>query len=431
MISPGRGVIPAEQTQKCPFARHFGHFSVCSRNDRTGALPMTTTEVSDEDFQEILAQTRTFVRTAVVPREQEILADDRVPDDLREQAKKMGLFGYAIPQQWGGLGLNLAQDVELAMELGYTSLALRSMFGTNNGIAGQVLVGFGTDEQKARWLEPMATGDVVASFALTEPGAGSNPSGLRTKAVRDGSGDDWVINGQKRFITNAPTANLFIVFARTRPADDDGAGIAVFLVPADAAGVVVGAKDAKMGQEGAWTSDVSFDDVRVPAAALIGGSEDIGYRAAMISLARGRVHIAALAVGTAQRALDESVAYAATATQGGTPIGNFQLVQAMIADQQTGVLAGRALVRDTARSWVSGEDRRIAPSAAKLFCTEMVGQVADLAVQIHGGSGYMREVPVERIYRDVRLLRLYEGTSEIQRLIIGANLVKTAQRESK
>ncbi len=394
---------------------------------------MTTTEVSDEDFSEILAQTRHFVRTAVVPREQEILSGDRVPDDLRDQAKKMGLFGYAIPQEWGGLGLNLAQDVELAMELGYTSLALRSMFGTNNGIAGQVLVGFGTDEQKARWLEPMATGDVVASFALTEPGAGSNPSGLRTKAVRDGSGDDadWIINGQKRFITNAPTADLFIVFARTRPADDEGAGIAVFLVPADAAGVVVGAKDAKMGQEGAWTSDVSFDDVRVPTTALIGGSEDIGYRAAMISLARGRVHIAALAVGTAQRALDESVAYAATATQGGTPIGNFQLVQAMIADQHTGVLAGRALVRETARAWVSEEDRRIAPSAAKLFCTEMVGQVADLAVQIHGGSGYMREVAVERIYREVRLLRLYEGTSEIQRLIIGANLVKTAQRESK
>ena len=394
---------------------------------------MTTTEVSDDDFQEILAQTRHFVRTAVMPREQEILTDDRVPDDLREHAKKMGLFGYAIPQEWGGLGLNLAQDVELAMELGYTSLALRSMFGTNNGIAGQVLVGFGTDEQKSRWLEPMASGDVVASFALTEPGAGSNPSGLRTKAVRDGSGDDaaWVITGQKRFITNAPTADLFVVFARTRPADDDGAGIAVFLVPADATGVVVGAKDAKMGQEGAWTSDVSFDDVRVPAGALIGGSEDIGYRAAMISLARGRVHIAALAVGTAQRALDESVAYAATATQGGTAIGTFQLVQAMIADQQTGVLAGRALVRDTARLWVSGEDRRIAPSAAKLFCTEMVGNVADLAVQIHGGSGYMREVPVERIYRDVRLLRLYEGTSEIQRLIIGSNLVKTAQKEHK
>ncbi|MBS4727265.1 acyl-CoA dehydrogenase family protein [Mycobacterium sp. SM1] len=385
--------------------------------------------VDDEDFREILTQTRRFVRDVVVPREQEILACDRVPDDLRDQAKKMGLFGYAIPQEWGGLGLNLAQDVELAMELGYTSPAVRSMFGTNNGIAGQVLVGFGTDEQKARWLKPMAAGEVVASFALTEPGAGSNPAGLRTTAVRDGSARNggWVISGQKRFITNAPVADLFVVFARTRPPDDNGAGIAVFLVPADTPGVEVGAKDPKMGQEGTWTADVSLTDVHVPASALVGGDEDIGYRAAMISLARGRIHIAALAVGIAQRALDESVAYAASATQGGTPIGEFQLVQAMIADQQTGVLAGRALVRDAARLWVSGEDRRVAPSAAKLFCTEMAGTVADLAVQIHGGSGYLRGVAVERIYRDVRLLRLYEGTSEIQRLIIGSNLVKAAR----
>jgi len=393
-----------------------------------------TAAVSDEDFADILAATRQFVRNQVVPRELEIMAADQVPDDIREQAKEMGLFGYAIPQEWGGLGLNLAQDVELAMEFGYTSLALRSMFGTNNGIAGQVLVGFGTDEQKARWLEGIASGAVVASFALTEPGAGSNPAGLRTKAVKDTAakdGDSWVITGQKRFITNAPNADLFVTFARTRPADADGAGIAVFLVPADSPGVTIGAKDAKMGQEGAWTADVSFDDVRVGADTLVGGSEDVGYRAAMTSLARGRVHIAALAVGAAQRALDESVAYAATATQGGTPIGDFQLVQAMIADQQTGVMAGRALVREAARLWVTEEDRRIAPSSAKLFCTEMAGKVADLAVQIHGGSGYMREVAVERIYREVRLLRLYEGTSEIQRLIIGGGLVKAAQRKAK
>lgn len=378
--------------------------------------------VSDEDFREILAQTRHFVRSVVMPRESEIAETDAIPADLREQAKRMGLFGYAIPQEWGGLGLNIVQDVELALELGYTSLAVRSMFGTNNGIAGQVLVGFGTDQQKSRWLESMASGDVVASFALTEPGAGSNPSGLRTKAVRDG--DDWVISGQKRWITNAPSANLFVVFARTRPADDKGAGIAVFLVPADAPGVEVGVKDAKMGQEGAWTSDVYFNDVRVGPDALIGGTEDIGYRAALTSLARGRIHIAALAVGTAQRALDESVAFAASATQGGSPIGGFQLVQAMLADQQTGVSAGRALVRDSAQKWLDDEDRRIAPSVAKVFCTEMAGTVADLAVQIHGGTGYMRGVAVERIYRDVRLLRLYEGTSEIQRLIIGGGLLK-------
>ncbi|HET8994649.1 MULTISPECIES: acyl-CoA dehydrogenase family protein [unclassified Rhodococcus (in: high G+C Gram-positive bacteria)] len=389
-------------------------------------LATPTPEVDEDDFREILAQTRAFVRNVVVPREQEIADTNAIPDDIRQAAKDMGLFGYAIPQAWGGLGLNLQQDAELAMELGYTTLSLRSMFGTNNGIAGQVLVNFGTDEQKQQWLEGIASGDVVASFALTEPGAGSNPSGLRTKAVRDG--DDWVITGEKRFITNAPLANLFVVFARTRPADSDGTGIAVFLVPADTEGVQVSGKDAKMGQEGAWTADVHFNEVRVPNSALVGGSEDVGYKAAMVSLARGRVHIAALSVGQAQRALDESVEYAATATQGGNPIGNFQLVQAMIADQQTGVMAGRALVRDAARAWVEETDRRIAPSVAKLYCTEMVGKVADLAVQIHGGTGYMREVPVERIYRDVRLLRLYEGTSEIQRLIIGGGLVKQAQR---
>ncbi|TXG92478.1 acyl-CoA dehydrogenase [Rhodococcus rhodnii] len=392
----------------------------------TTAQSPAKSQVAAEDFADILAQTRSFVRDVVVPREQEILDSDAIPEDVRSAAKDMGLFGYAIPQEWGGLGLDLTQDVELAMEFGYTSLALRSMFGTNNGIAGQVLVGFGTDEQREQWLERIASGEVVASFALTEPGAGSNPAGLRTKAVRDG--DDWVISGEKRFITNAPIADLFVVFARTRPADDSGTGIAVFLVPADAPGITLAAKDRKMGQEGAWTADVHFADVRVPAASLVGGSEDVGYRAAMTSLARGRVHIAALSVGTAQRALDESVAWAATATQGGTAIGEFQLVQAMLADQQTGVMAGRAMVRDAARAWVDGTDRRIAPSAVKLFCTEMVGKVADLAVQIHGGSGYMREVPVERIYRDVRLLRLYEGTSEIQRLIIGRGLVKAARR---
>jgi acyl-CoA dehydrogenase len=386
-----------------------------------------TSVVGDDDFRDILAATRNFVRTVVVPRESEISEQDRIPDDLREQAKQLGLFGYAIPQEWGGLGLNITQDVELALELGYTSLAVRSMFGTNNGIAGQVLVGFGTDEQKRRWLEPMASGEVIASFALTEPGAGSDPTGLRTKAVRDGA--NWVISGQKRWITNAPLADLFVVFARTRPADPDGSGIAVFLIPADSPGVEVGVKDAKMGQEGAWTSDVYFTDVRLGPESLIGGSEDLGYRAALTSLARGRIHIAALAVGTAQRALDESVDFAATATQGGSAVGTFQLVQAMLADQQTGVLAGRALVRDTAQKWLTGEDRRIAPSVAKLFCTEMAGKVADIAVQVHGGTGYMTGVPVERIYRDIRLLRLFEGTSEIQRLIIGGGLIKAAQQQ--
>ncbi|RSN24267.1 acyl-CoA dehydrogenase [Streptomyces sp. WAC 05977] len=378
-------------------------------------------DVPDDVFADVLAQIDDFVRTRVMPRELEIMSTDAIPADLRAQAAEMGLFGYAIPQEWGGLGLDLVQDVEVAMTLGYTSLALRSMFGTNNGIAGQVLVGFGTDEQRARWLPGIASGEIVASFALTEPGAGSNPAGLRTSAKPDGDG--WVIDGGKQFITNATEAGLFVVFARI------DTGIAVFLVPADAPGITVGAKDAKMGKEGSRTADVTFSQVRVGPEALVGGDGEVGYKAAMTSLARGRIHMAGLAVGTAQRALDESVAYAA-ATQGGTPIGDFQLVQAMLADQQTGVLAGRALAREAARAYVTGEDRRIAPSAAKLFCTEMAGKAADLAVQVHGGSGYMREVAVERIYRDVRLMRLYEGTSEIQRLIIGGGLVRAAKKEA-
>jgi len=382
--------------------------------------------VSDRDFADIRAATRDFVRSKVVPRENEIVDKDEIPSDLRRAAADLGLFGYAIPQEWGGLGLDLVQDVELAMEFGYTCLALRSMFGTNNGIAGQVLVNHGTDEQRDQWLRRIATGEVIASFALTEPGAGSNPAGLKTRArIVDGM---WVIDGAKRFITNAPLADLFITFARTREPDGKDPGIAVFLVPADSPGVEVGPRDRKMGQDGAWTADVTFTDVHLPIGALVGGSEQVGYQAAMSSLARGRVHIAALAVGTAQRALDESVAYAAAATQGGTPIGEFQLVQAHLADMQTGVLAGEALVRECARKYQSGVDRRIAPSVAKLFCTEMAGEVADKAVQVHGGTGYMRDVPVERIYREVRLLRLYEGTSEIQRLIIGASVVKARRR---
>ena len=311
------------------------------------------------------------------------------------------------------------------MEFGYTTLSLRSMFGTNNGIAGQVIVGFGTDEQKKTWLERIAAGEVIGSFALTEPGAGSNPAGLRTKARRDG--DDWVLDGSKQYITNAPIADLFVVFARTGRGPPGAPGHRSVPRPSRHAGRHRRPQGQEDGPGGRLDRRGHLRRrPRCPHDALVGGEEAAGYRAAMTSLARGRVHIAALAVGTAQRALDESVAYAAASTQGDERIGDFQLVQAMLADIQTGVLAGRAMVRETARAYVSGEDRRIAPSATKLFCTEMVGRVADLAVQVHGGAGYMREIPVERIYRDVRLLRLYEGTSEIQRLIIGGGLVRAA-----
>ncbi|MGV9790528.1 acyl-CoA dehydrogenase family protein [Streptomyces sp. NPDC003435] len=377
--------------------------------------------VGAEDFAHIRSQVREFIREEVVPREREIADGDAIPDDLRRKAAAMGLFGYALPQEFGGLGLVITQDVELAFEFGYTALAFRSLFGTNNGIAGQVLAGFGTDEQKKRWLEPMAAGECIASFALTEPEAGSDPSGMRTTATW--SADGWRISGQKRFITNAPLADLFVTFAKVRGTDAEGK-IAVFLVPAGTEGLTVAAKDRKMGQEGATTADVYFDEVHVGHEALISGEVETGFRAAMTVLARGRVHISALATGLAERALDESVAYSAQNRQGGVPTGERQLVQAMLAEQQSLVMASKALAREAARNYLDGSDRRLGPSAAKLFCTESAGRVADLAVQVHGGSGYMREVAVERVYRDARLLRLYEGTSEIQKLIIGRELMR-------
>ena len=378
-------------------------------------------EVDDEGFAEILDQVRVFVRKEVVPREREIAETDAIPADLRALAADMGLFGYALPQEYGGLGLHLAQDVELAFHFGYTSLSFRSLFGTNNGIAGQVLVGYGTDEQKQAWLPRLASGEVIASFALTEPEAGSDPSGMRTSARK--VDDGWVINGNKRFITNAPLAGLFVVFARVQE-DAPKPRIAVFLVPADSPGLEVAAKDKKMGQEGASTADLTFSDVQVPDDALISGDIDTGFHAAMSVLARGRVHISALAVGVMERALEESVRFSAVNLQGGKPTGDQQLVQAMLAEQKVLAMAGKQMTREAARLYVSGEDRRLAPSATKLFCTESAGRVVDLAVQTHGGSGYMRETTVERLFRDARLLRLYEGTSEIQKLIVGRELVR-------
>ncbi len=377
--------------------------------------------MQDAEFADVLDAVRRFVRTKVVPREDEIEETDAIPADIRRAATQMGLFGYTLPAEYGGLGATLSQDVRLAFEFGYTTPAFRSLFGTNNGIAGQVLVSSGTDEQKQRWLPRLAEG-AIASFALTEAEAGSDPSGLTTKAIRDGDG--YVLSGVKRFITNAPLADLFVVFARTDPAARGTRGISVFLVDAGLHGVRVGPRDRKMGQAGAWTAEVLFDQVRVPSTALVGGQEGAGFAAAMRSLVRGRVHIAAICVGMADRLLAESVSYAKSARQGGQPIGEFQLVQAMLAEIKTGAYAGRAMVAEAARNYDSGADRRIGPSAAKLFCSEMVGRAADLAVQVHGGLGYMRGIPVERMYRDARLFRIYEGTSEIQKLIIGRALVR-------
>jgi acyl-CoA dehydrogenase len=376
--------------------------------------------MDDETFTEVLDTVARFVRERVMPREQEIDDTDAIPDDLRKATAELGLFGYALPAEYGGLGASMAQDVRLGFEFGYTVPAFRSLFGTNNGIAGQVIARFGTEEQKKAYLPALASGASIASFALTESEAGSDPAGLRTSARRDGS--EWVISGTKRFITNAPLARLFIVFARSDPSAVHGRGISTFVVEADRPGLTVGPKDQKMGQRGAWTAEVSFDRVRVPADHVV-GEVDRGYRSAMTVLSRGRLHIAALCVGAAQRALDESVAHAAVSKQGGRPIGDYQLVQALLAESYAEVQAGRSLVLGTADDYDAGTNTAAGPSAAKLFCSEMVTRVADRGVQVHGGMGYMRSTAVERIYRDSRLYRLYEGTSEIQKLIIARSLL--------
>lgn len=378
--------------------------------------------MNSEDLNDILSLVRQFVRDNVVPLEEAIEFSDEIPMALREQAAEIGLFGWAIPEEYGGLGFTAHEDAQLAFELGYTTAAFRSLFGTNNGIAGQVLVNFGTEEQKQEWLPQLASGEAIASFALTEDGAGSDPSGMRTTAIRNASG--YTISGTKRFITNAALSSVLVVFARTDPTASGTKGISAFLVDSNAAGVLIGPHDKKMGQEGAWTSEIHLDNVQVGIDRLIGGAEEVGFNAAMASLAKGRLHIAAICVGQAQRILDESVRYAALAKQGGKAIGTFQLVQAMLADSYTELLAARELVLGVARRFDSQEDRKLGPSAAKLFASEMLGRVADRGVQIHGGMGYMRSVPVERFYRAARLFRIYEGTSEIQRLVIARQLLK-------
>ena len=382
--------------------------------------------VSTTEFDELIEVLRDFIRREVMPAEAGIDESDEIPGRLIAQAKEMGLYGYALPAEFGGLGLSVRQQVLVTMELGYTSPAFRSLFGTNNGIAGQVLVLAGTERQRKQWLPRLASGEVVASFALTEPDAGSDPSRLVTSAVpvSGPDGDGWVIDGLKRYITNAPAADIFMVFARTDPQAPPGKGIGVFIVPARLDGVAVAARDHKMGQAGAWTSDVSFSGARVPADALVGEAAAAGYSTAMRSLAHGRLVIAAMCVGVMARLIDESVTYARERSQGGHPIADYQLIQAMLADSQTEYMAARALVLDAADRYDAGTDQRLAPSAAKYFASEAVGRIADRAVQIHGGSGYMRGVPVERLYRDVRLFRIYEGTSQIQQLVIAREMLR-------
>jgi len=384
--------------------------------------------MNDADVKDVIEAVRRLVRERVVRLEQQIDETGEMPAGLIEAAAQMGLYGFAIPEEYGGLGLSMAQEARLVMELGYTTPAFRSLFGTNNGIAGHVLLEGGTLEQRKEYLPRLATGQWTASFALTEAEAGSDPAGLRTRARRVDGG--YVLAGRKRYITNAPVADLFMVFARHGEQDQASRDISVFLIPGDAPGLSVGPKDQKMGQHGAWTADVVLDDVPVPDDALVGGppGHGSGYLTAMRCLAHGRLHIAALCAGMAQRLLEETVRYALERTQSGHPIAEFQLIQGLIADSQTDVYASRALVLSAAADFDTGTDTRMGPPVAKYFASEAAGRVADRAVQVFGGAGYMRGVAVERFYRDARLFRIYEGTSQVQQVMIAKQALAQAAR---
>jgi len=375
-----------------------------------------------EVLNALLDTVRRFVRERLVPAEAEVARTDAVPPDIVADMKDIGLFGLTIPEEYGGFGATMEEEAEVMLAMGRTSPCFRSVFGTTIGIGSQGIVLDGTERQKADYLPRMAAGELIASFALTEPDAGSDAASLRTTAVRDGDG--YVINGTKRYITNAPEAGVFTVMARTGPAGSRADGVSAFIVDAGTPGLSVGKADEKMGQRGAHTADVVFADCRVPADRLIGGREGQGFRTAMKVLEKGRIHLAALCVGTAERLLQDAVRYASERRQFGRPIAEFQLIQAMIADSQAEIYAARSMVMDAARRRDEGREVAMQASCCKLFASEMCGRVADRAVQILGGAGYLAEYGVERFYRDVRLFRIYEGTSQVQQLVIARHVLR-------
>ena len=377
----------------------------------------------EEIIQALVATVERFVNERLRPLEAQVSETDQIPPDVVQDMRAMGLFGLTIPEEFGGLGLTMEEEVRVMMALGRTSPAFRSVIGTTVGIGSQGIVFDGTPAQKAQWLPKLATGELIASFALTEPGSGSDAASLRTTAIKDG--DHYIVNGSKRYITNAPQAGVFTLMARTNPADKGAGGVSAFILDAKTPGISLGKPDKKMGQQGAHTCDVIFDNVRVPAANLIGEREGQGFKMAMRVLDKGRIHIAAVCVGVARRMLADALAYAAERQQFGQAIGDFQLVQAMLADSETEIYAAECMVMDAARRRDDGRPVSTEAACCKLFASEMCGRVADRAVQIFGGAGYMAEYGIERFYRDVRIFRLYEGTSQIMQLVIGRNMMKS------
>lgn len=378
--------------------------------------------VDVDTLQSMVDQTRRFVRDDLIPAEEWVEEHDEIPDHIVEKLRDFGYFGMTIPEQYGGLGLSMFEEVSVVCEIGYASPVFRSYFGTSNGVGTLGIIIDGTEEQRRKYLPRISAGDLIASFCLTEPGAGSDAAALATKATRDG--DHYIINGTKRFTTNSPQAGIFTVFARTGPREQMAAGISAFLVERETPGITIGPRNKKMGFRGAHTADVIFENCRVAAHALLGGKEGVGFKTAMRSLDHARLHMSAVATGLSERLIDEGVRYASDRVQFGKPISQFQLIQGMLADCAAEALASRAMVERVARMRDGGLPVTKETACCKYFTTEALGRIADRVLQIHGGYGYIKEYPIERLFRDARLLRIYEGTSQIQQLIIAREMLK-------
>ncbi|MEC3863269.1 acyl-CoA dehydrogenase family protein [Mesobacterium sp. TK19101] len=381
-----------------------------------------------ETREHLVATIRRFVDERLIPAEAAVAEADAIPPDIIEDMRALGLFGLTIPEEYGGLGLNMSDEVAMIFEIGRAAPAFRSIFATNVGIGSQGIVFDGTPEQKAAYLPRLAAGDLIGSFALTEPDAGSDAGSVRTTAVRDG--DSYILNGTKRYITNGPIAGVFTVMARTDQSQPGARGVSAFIVDAGTPGLSTGKPEKKMGQQGAHVCDVIFEDCRVPASALIGGVEGVGFKTAMKVLDKGRLNIAATCVGLAERIIDDMMDYAVTRKQFGKPIADFQMLQVMFADSRAEAYAGRTMVEDAARRRDAGENIAVLASCAKMYASEMVGRVADRNVQVHGGAGYIREYRAEQLYRDARLFRIYEGTTQIQQGIIAKAMAADARRRA-
>ena len=372
-------------------------------------------------FSIILDTIKKFVDNKLIPREEEVSDTNKIPEDIIKEMQELGLFGISIPNEYGGSNLSMEQEVMITFELGRASPAFRSIAGTNIGIGSQAIVMSGTEKQKNKYLPKFATGELIGSFALTEPDSGSDAMSITTTAKK--IGNKYIINGTKRYITNAPIAGVFSVMAKTKP-EKKSSSISCFLVDSNSPGLTIGKPDKKMGQRGALTSDVIFDNCEVKEDSLLGGKEGIGFTTAMKVLDKGRLHISGICVGLSERLLYESLKFSTSRIQFGEEVSNFQLIQAMIADSKAEILAAKSLVLNTAIMRDNGNIVTLESSCAKLFSSEILGKVADRAVQIHGGAGYMADYPVERLYRDARLFRIYEGTSQIQQLIIARETIK-------